>query len=48
MSVSVVESHLLSVVGRVGQECGHVEHQLIVLVSGVERVSAGGVRWNNK
>lgn len=40
------DTDLLPVVGCVGQKCGDVEHQLIVLVGGVERVSAGRVRCN--
>lgn len=39
---------LLPVVGRVGQHCGYVEHQLVVLVGGVERMRARGVRCNTK
>lgn len=39
---------LLPVVGCVGEHGGHVEHQLIVLVGGVERVYACGVRCNTK
>lgn len=39
---------LLPVVGRVGQHGGHMEHQLIVLVGGVERVCARGVRCKHK
>ena len=37
---------LLSVVGCVGEHGGHVEHQLVVLIGGVERVCAGGVSCN--
>lgn len=40
------DTDLLPVVGCVGQKCGDVEHQLIVLVGRVERVSAGRVRCN--
>lgn len=39
---------LLSVVGCVREHGGHVKHQLVVLVGGVERVRASGVRWNTK
>lgn len=39
---------LLSVVGGVGEHGGHVKHQLVVLVGGVERVCASGVRWNTE
>lgn len=38
-------AHLLPVVGRVGQHGGHVEHQLVVLVGGVKRVSSCRVGW---
>ena len=31
-------THLLPVVGGVGQQRRHMEHELIVLVGGVERV----------
>lgn len=48
--LAVVEgvTDLLSVVGCVREHGGHVKHQLVVLVGGVERVHAGGVRWNTK
>lgn len=39
---------LLSVVGCVREHGGHVKHQLVVLVGGVERVRASGVRWKTK
>lgn len=39
---------LLSVVGCVREHGGHVKHQLVVLVGGVKRVRASGVRWNTK
>lgn len=39
---------LLSVVGCVREHGGHVKHQLVVLVGGVQRVCASGVRWNKK
>ena len=35
---------LLSVVRGVREHGGHVKHQLVVLVGGVERVRASGVR----
>lgn len=37
-------SHLLLVIRRVRQHRGHVEHDLVVLVGGVERVCACGIR----
>lgn len=37
-------SHLLLVIRRVRQHRGHVEHDLMVLVGGVERVCARGIR----
>ncbi len=37
-------THLLSVVGCVGQHCRDVKHQFKVFIGGVERVSASGVR----
>lgn len=43
-----VSTHLLSVVGGVGEQCGHVEHQLIVFVSSVERMCSSGIRWNTQ
>lgn len=39
---------LLFVVGCVREHGGHVKHQLVVLVGGVERVCASGVRWKTK
>lgn len=39
---------LLPVVGCVRQHCGHMEHQLVVLVGGVERVRARGVRCKTR
>ena len=39
-----VPVYLLLVVGGVGQQRGHVEHDLVVLVGGVQRVCTGGVR----
>lgn len=39
---------LLSVVGCVREHGGHVKHQLVVLVGGVEGVRPRGVRWNTK
>lgn len=39
---------LLSVVGCVREHGGDVKHQLVVLVGGVERVHASGVRWKTK
>ena len=44
--VCVEFTDLLSVVGRVGEHGGHVKHQLVVLIGGVERVRARGVRCN--
>lgn len=41
-------THLLPVVGRVGQHCRDVKHQLKVFISGVERVSASGVRCKER
>lgn len=35
--------HLLLVVGRVGEQRRHVEHELVVLESGVQRVGSGGI-----
>ena len=40
-----VRPYLLSVVGGVGQHGGHVEHDLVVLVGGVQGVGARRVRW---
>lgn len=37
-------SHLLLVIGGIRQHCGHVEHDLVVLVHGVEGVRARGIR----
>lgn len=37
-------THLLLVIRRVRQHRGHVKHDLMVLVSGVERVCARGIR----
>jgi len=37
-------THLLPVVGCVGQHCRDVKHQLKVFIGGVEGVSASGVR----
>lgn len=37
--------YLLFIVGCVGQHGGHVEHDLIILVSGVQGVGAGRVSW---
>lgn len=37
-------SHLLLVIGGVRQHCGHVKHDLVVLVHGVEGVCARGIR----
>lgn len=41
-------SYLLWVVGHVGQHGGHVEHDLVALVGGVQRVGARRVRWGKK
>lgn len=41
-------TNLLSVVGCIGEHGGDVKHQLIVLVGGVERVCARGVRCNTR
>lgn len=38
------QTHLLSVVGCVGQHCRDMKHQLKVFIGGVERVCASGVR----
>lgn len=43
---SIELTHLLSVVGCVGEHGGHVKHQLVVLIGGVERVCARGVSCN--
>lgn len=43
---SVEFTDLLSVVWCVGEHGGHVEHQLVVLIGGVERVCACGVGCN--
>lgn len=37
-------SHLLLVIGGVRQHRGHVEHDLVVLVRGVQGVRACGIR----
>lgn len=42
---AVCWSHLLGVVGHVGQHGGHVEHDLIALVGGVQGVGARRVSW---
>ena len=39
---------LLAVVGRVGEEGGDVEHELVAGVGGVHGVEAGGVVCNKK
>lgn len=41
-------SHLLWVVGHVWQHGGHVEHDLIALVGGVEGVGACGISWEGR
>lgn len=41
-------SHLLWVVGHVRQHGGHVEHDLIALVGGVEGVGACGISWEGR
>lgn len=41
----VISSHLLGVVGHVGQHGGHVEHDLVALVGGVQRVGARRISW---
>ena len=46
MEQSVEFTDLLSVVGRVGEHGGHVKHQLVVLIGGVEGVYARGVGCN--
>lgn len=38
-------SYLLWVVGHVRQHGGHVEHDLVALVAGVQGVGARRVRW---
>ena len=40
--------YLLAVVGGVGQHGGDVEHDLVVLVGGVQGVGARRVRWGAK
>lgn len=42
----LLETHLLSVVGCIGEHGGHMKHQLVVLIGGVERVCASGVSCN--
>lgn len=37
-------THLLPVVGRVGQHCRDVKHQFEIFIGGVERVSSSRVR----
>ena len=41
-------TYLLFVVRRVGQQRGHVEHDLVVLVGRVQGVRAGGVRCRGR
>lgn len=41
-------SHLLWVVGHVWQHGGHVEHDLIALVGGVQGVGASGISWEGR
>lgn len=41
-----VSTDLLSVVGCVGEHGGDMKHQLVVLVGGIERMCACGIRWN--
>lgn len=44
----LISSHLLRIVGHVWQHGGHVEHDLVALVGGVEGVGARGVGWRKK
>lgn len=41
-------THLLSVVGHVGQHGGHVEHDFIVFVCGVQGVSSCRISWKQR
>lgn len=41
-------SHLLWVVGHVRQHGGHVEHDLIALVGGIQGVGASGISWEGR
>lgn len=43
--MAVISSHLLGVVGHVGQHGGHVEHDLVALVGGVQGVGARRISW---
>lgn len=38
-------TYLLPVAGHVGEQRGHVEHELVVFVGGVEGVGSCGVGW---
>lgn len=43
-----ISSYLLWVVGHVWQHGGHVEHDLVSLVSGVQGVGARRVSWKKE
>lgn len=44
----IVSSYLLGVVGHVWQHGGHVEHDLVALVVGIQGVSACRIGWRKE
>lgn len=45
---AIISSYLLGVVGHIGQHGGHVEHDLIALVGGVQGVGARRISWRKE
>lgn len=44
----IFSSHLLGVVGHVRQHGGHMEHDLVALVGGVQGMSACRIGWRRE